>query len=208
MSRGSNRGKRSFLARIQSDLSSFYGIEPAPDVEDFVRPAGVNGREVLLVRECSDALEIVLELPREALVHAAMSADVACQAVEGVSHFLCLAERARRELPTTQLELELQAEVDKYVVLALSPAFPVSVAGRVARAATIRDRIFGSARFLDAADTESGARYRLATGVAARFVERLETTLLRRGRFEELRRKLRRFYAAGQAEKISLALAA
>ncbi|MCH7929016.1 MAG: ATP-binding protein [Proteobacteria bacterium] len=35
--------------------------------------------------------------------------------VEGVSHFVLVAERARRELPVTQLELELQAEIDKFL---------------------------------------------------------------------------------------------
>ena len=42
-----------------------------------------------------------------------------CQLIEGVSHFVYVADRARRKLPATQLELELQAEIDKYVLLVL-----------------------------------------------------------------------------------------
>ena len=40
-------------------------------------------------------------------------------AVEGVSHFIYAAICARAERPVTQLELELQAEVDKYVTCLL-----------------------------------------------------------------------------------------
>ncbi len=46
--------------------------------------------------------------------------DPLCQIIEGVSHFVYLTERAQAEQSTTHLELEIQAEVDKYVVLAAS----------------------------------------------------------------------------------------
>ena len=35
--------------------------------------------------------------------------------IEGISHFMLLVERARREEPVTLLELEVQAEIDKFV---------------------------------------------------------------------------------------------
>src|SRR6185503_6263264 len=40
-------------------------------------------------------------------------------AIEGVSHFIYAIWSARAERPVTQLELELQAEVDKYVTCLL-----------------------------------------------------------------------------------------
>ena len=40
-------------------------------------------------------------------------------AVEGVSHFVYLVHRARQERPVSAVELELQAEVDKYLVALL-----------------------------------------------------------------------------------------
>ena len=58
------------------------------------------------------------------------------------------------------------------------------------------------------AGTEPGDRYRMANRLAARFAGRLEEVFARRGRFDQMRSLLCRFYGAGQAEKIELARAA
>src|SRR6185312_2132304 len=58
-------------------------------------------------------------------------------AIEGVSHFIYAILCARTERPVTQLELELQAEVDKYVTcLLVTEPEP-----RVSR--ELRERLFG-----------------------------------------------------------------
>jgi len=193
-------------ARIQARLARWYGIEDAPSVDPFIEPVD-GGRETLLVRDEGGALEVVLYLPRAALERAegdpAPSFDEICQVIEGVSHFLYLAERARRELPATQLELELQAEVDKYLLLSHDRA-----GFDPARAARIRARLFDRVTYLHAPDTERGARYRMANDLAARFARRLDALFTRHGRVGPMRAMLRRFYGAGQAEKIGLAQAA
>ena len=191
--------------RIQSRLSGYYGIDDAPVVDDFIEPAD-GQRETLFVREEGGDLELLLRLPRAALEPGKRARfDELCQVIEGVSHFLYLAERARRELPATQLELELQAEVDKYVLLAHAAG-----SGRFhpARAARVRGRLFERVQFLHPAHTETGARYRMANDLAARFAEGLEARFGRSGRHDQMRAALRRFYGAGQAEKIELARAA
>jgi hypothetical protein len=190
-------------ARIQARLVSYYGIEDAPAVDDFVEPAD-DAREAVLVREADGELHLSVRLPR-ALAEGGkpQSFDEVCQVVEGVSHFLYLAERARRELPTTQLELELQAEVDKYLVFAHGPR--PFCPGRAAR---LRERLFGRVSYLHPEGTETGARYRFANDLAARFARWLEQRFARHGRFDQMRASLRRFYGAGQAEKIGLARAA
>src|SRR5262249_14875721 len=77
-----------------------------------------DAREALLIREREGHVEVRIHLPRGAADgRGRPSFDELCQIIEGVSHFLYVAERARRELPATQLELELQAEVDKYIFL-------------------------------------------------------------------------------------------
>lgn len=202
-----SRGCRSgtLPARIQAQLAGYYGIEDAPAVDDFVE-ADDDAREALLVREQGGALELSLRLPRAALSgDRPPSFDEVCQVVEGVSHFLCLAERARRELPVTQLELELQAEVDKYVLFAhgaeAQPFHP-------ARSARLRVRLFERVSYLHPAHTERGERYRMANDLAARFAGWLEARFARHGRFEQMRGWLRMFYGAGQTEKIGLARAA
>lgn len=190
----------SLPARIQARLSGYYGIEDAPDVDAFVEPAD-DAREAVLVREREGEVELAVRLPRVALTGGRPSFDELCQVVEGVSHFLYLAERARRELPATQLELELQAEVDKYLLFAGGAYHP-------ARAARLKERLFDRVRYLHPAHTERGARYRMANDLAARFARWLEVRFARHGRKEQMRAWLRRFYGAGQAEKIELARAA
>ncbi len=194
---------RTLPARIQSRLCRCYGIEDAPAVDGFIEPAD-GERETLFVRDGGGELEVLLRLPRAALDGSRVpSFDELCQVIEGVSHFLYLAERARRELPATQLELELQAEVDKYVLLAHGAA-----GFHPARAARVRARLFDRVLYLHTADTETGARYRMANDLAARFARQLQGIFTRHRRFEPMRAALRRFYGAGQAEKIGLAQAA
>jgi hypothetical protein len=195
-------------ARIQARLARWYGAHDAPSVDAFIQATdGDAERETLLVRERDGELEVLLRLPRVVVESAdgrkAPSFDEVCQAVEGVSHFLYLAERARRELPTTQLELELQAEVDKYLVF--SGAESGLDPGRAAR---VREQLFGRVRYLHEAETEEGTRYRIANDLAARFARRLEAMFARDGRVEPMRAALRRFWGAGQTEKIGLAQAA
>jgi hypothetical protein len=147
------------LRRIQRELEAFYGLERGPNVTRFVRDGDLGSREVVLVRETETELEMALVLPPESKRIAVGGAldDVWLQVAEGVSHFIYLAERARISLPVTKLELELQAEVDKFV---LSLGFSTERAERLVQ------RLFDSPRFLDAEDSEDGARYRLAHQLA------------------------------------------
>jgi hypothetical protein len=185
------------LRRIQRELERFYGLERAPNVTRFVREGDQGSREVVLLRESADELEIALVLPPESrrVSEGGALNDVWLQVAEGVSHFIYLAERARVHLPVTQLELELQAEVDKFVLL-------LGLSTDSAR--RLLDRMFDSPHFLDPEDSEAGERYRLAHHLAARFVSRVFVANDR----ARARERLRSFYRAGQAEKIRLASAA
>jgi len=184
------------LRRIQEQLQSFYGLERAPSVNRFVREGQLGSREVVLLREWEGELEIALVLPPESKrIEGGAIDDTWLQVAEGVSHFLYLVERARVNLPVTQLELELQAEVDKFVL---------SLARGTASAPELFDRLFENPSFLHDAGTEAGERYRMAHQLAARFVSRV---LLAQDRVRAQDR-LRTFYRAGQTEKISLARAA
>ncbi|MGK3991753.1 hypothetical protein [Sorangium sp. So ce1024] len=215
-----------FTARIQQHLARTYALDDAPAVDDFIRPTDGGVREALLIRHADGDIEVALHLPRRAISRGgAGTFDEICQIVEGVSHFLYVAERARRELPATQLELELQAEVDKYVLLVHGDlAEEVELPGPLGRrsgaalpgprrfeperAARIRAHLFERVTFTDPPGTETGDRYRIANDLAARFAGRLEDEFARHGRHAELLATLRRFYAAGQTEKIALARAA
>jgi len=183
------------LAGIQRRLEDYYGLERTPDVAAFAEAAPDGEREQLLVRESEDAVELALIVPNDA--PRAGANDVWLQLVEGVSHFVYVVERVRTGLPTTQLELELQAEVDKFVLLGLEPG------GDRESVRRLHEHLYENGRFLDPSGTEAGERYRLANDLAAR----LGARLLRR-RAPDARALLRRFYRAGQTDKIALARAA
>jgi hypothetical protein len=190
------------LHRLQRRLERFYHLEETPDVRGFVRESPeVGEREALLLRESEGGVEMALVMPSTA----ANDHDHWLQLAEGVSHFVYVANRARQELPSTQLELELQAEVDKFVLLVLEQVpFDRGEAwrGRAGELGLVHSRLYERVRFLHAAGTELGDRYRTANDLAARFVRRLMSC----GPVVT-HAALRRFYRAGQAEKIRLVAA-
>jgi len=180
---------------VQLRLERFYALEGGPHVGDFIRIASSGEREELLVRTEEDAVELCLSLP-EPSTQKHGSLDRYLQVVEGVSHFVYVAERARVALPATSLELELQAEVDKLVVLGVGE----SLHGE--RARLLHRRLYDDVRFLHPPETEEGQRYRLANRLAAQ----LWNGLLARGE-RHVKPDLQRFYRAGQADKIRAAAA-
>jgi hypothetical protein len=188
--------------RVQRDIERFYRLERAPAVEDFLRTTtDVDAREAVRIRDAEDgALEIEVLAPA---FSRKPDLDRICQLIEGVSHFVYVADRARRQLPATQLELELQAEIDKYVLLALAGERFDAGSARALHA-----RLFEGVRFCHPEGTEAGDRYRFANDLAARLVRRLELAYAEKGRFSDLREMLARFYRMGQADKILFARAA
>jgi len=189
--------------RIQRGLEALYRLDRGADVEPFVTHADEGEREALLVRESDDGLELELRIPRlgerEVDVDGA-GLDPLCQIIEGVSHFVYLADRAAQDREATQLELELQAEVDKYVVLASSLRDFDERASR-----RLRERLYERVSFLHDDGTPLGERYRVANGCAWRFTARLERDYVTRARFGELQGALRRFFHMGQGDKLRAA---
>ena len=186
------------VVEILRRLERYYEAS-AEDVSSYLRPADdAEGREALLVREDGESVELALVLPTAvaSTPWPELTLDQRCQVIEGASHFLVVCERARTERPTTHLELELQAEVDKWLIL--------SEGGRLDGEgdAELRDALYEDQRFLHDAASMEGERYRLANALAARFVHRLSGAYARRGRHREMRSQLRRFFHMGQEEKI------
>jgi hypothetical protein len=215
--------EQALAARVQGALERVYQLDRVADVGDFLQGGEEGEREVLLVREADDgALEVRLRLPRlERYAPGAVSTprgeeeaarstpdrggadlDRLCQIIEGVSHFVYVVERARTQRGTTQLELELQAEVDKWLVLAASmQPFDVDCS------AALRIRLYEQVAFEHDMASELGERYRMANDTAHRFVRRLEREYVGGARFREMRAELRRFFHVGQEEKLRLGAA-
>jgi hypothetical protein len=176
-------------------------LEQAPAVAPFLKMTRRGEREVVRIRQAGDgAVEIEVRTPP---IFSGRRLDGLCQLIEGVSHFVYVADRARRDLPATQLELELQAEIDKYMLLVLSKeSFDAKLARR------LHTQLYERVHFAHPEGTELGDRYRFANDLAARFVRRLEVMYAKKGRRAELRDALSRFYGMGQADKIQYARAA
>jgi hypothetical protein len=117
--------------------------------------------------------------------------------VEGVSHFLYVALRTREHRPFSGLELELQAEIDKYL-LALLWAWPEH--GHPPQ--DLRERLFARVSFLQGMSSEEHDRYRTANAVADDYVASLETRFVRRRALPDLLAEVRRFYRLDCAGKL------
>jgi hypothetical protein len=148
--------ERAMATAVQRALERLYQLERAADVHAFMTEAEEDQREALLVHDHGDGtIEMALRVPRLVGdtfdVGRGASLDPLCQIIEGVSHFVYIADRARVDREATQLELEMQAEVDKYVVLA-SAVKELDVRA----SATLRRRLFEEVSFADAEGSEAG----------------------------------------------------
>ena len=217
------------LSRLQELIGGIYDVRIAHDVYDFLvtdrrqlpqAARGGTAEEELLVAEPADgsdelALSLYLDpallrrLAREdplVRLHAGNVADW-WTALEGVSHFLYLAWNAGHDKPVSLLELEMQAEVDKYVASywLLRRQFPQHFPAELRRA------LFARTRVAPDVAAERVALYREASRYAEKFCGRLEQTLARARRARTRRAddgavlaELRRFYRLTHARKRAL----
>jgi hypothetical protein len=207
------------LSGLQRHLERIYEIEVPCDVERFVisdaELAGAleqgararNVSEKLLVCEQEDDLHLSLYLdPRviEVLaendpLHDLNDGNLAAfwTALEGVSHFLYLTWNARHGRGISLFELELQAEVDKFVAAVFLLARQRHL--RVPR--ELHERLFACPVFDVQLDDAELRRYRHANHFAGLYCGRLRRRyLLNRG--AGLVRDLRRFYRLTHRHKL------
>jgi hypothetical protein len=137
--------------------------------------------------------------PVEAL-HSGNVADY-WTALEGVSHFICLAWNAGHDRGVSLLELELQAEIDKYVTSwwLLREQDPERYPAELHRLLFERARV--DARLAG----ERVDMYREANQYAARFCRRLERSLIAEGARQQRETlcQLRRFYRLSRERKMN-----
>jgi hypothetical protein len=200
----------SILARLQLGLEALYRVETRLDVEEFLiderQRQSVSlaraPREQLLIREAEGELSLGLFVDGETLANLERNdpaggldgvnfADF-CLAVEGVSHFIYLALCAAGERSVSGLELELQAEVDKFACCLLVQR----------SSADLRRRLFRDVSFHDDLDAVERDRYRTANGEADRYAEALERRFVKTDRLSEMLIDLRRFYRLGLDGKL------
>jgi hypothetical protein len=209
------------LQQLQDLLSTIYDLPLPYRVDDFLfteraalpqQARDSQTDEQVLVMDAGDEAAVGLFLDPQLLarladanpLQALNSGNVAdyWTALEGVSHFICLAWNADHDREVSVLELELQAEIDKYVSSwwLLREQDPQRFPAELHRLLFERTRIDAQL---------AGERmdlYREANQYASRFCRRLERLLL--GEESERRRcealcELRRFYRLSQERKMT-----
>jgi hypothetical protein len=210
------------LRRMQALLARLYDAPVDENVEDFLycdrgrvadmvggAAASTSDEQVFMVQD-EQGVRIGLFIDGDVLERLARRDPLQaldehnlrdyCTALEGVSHFHYLVWSLTRGRNVSLLELELQAEVDKYAsALAL---LIEQGAGRFPTA--LHARLFDSVSFLPQLDAVSRRRYQEANRHAARYCRSLDERFLRprRWRPEQWLAELRRFFRCGHQEKI------
>lgn len=210
------------LRRMQALLARLYDAPVEHDVEDYLvsdrqRFTALVGaaaddaadEQVVVVQDRND-VRIGVYLDQQVLDRLQQRDPIQslsddnlhdyCTALEGVSHFHYLMWSLARGRSVSLLELELQADVDKYAsALTLltrqhDGAFP----------AALHTRLFHRVGYLPQLSQESRRRYEDANRHAARFCRSLEERFLRRRRSrpEAWVSELRRFFRCGHQEKM------
>lgn len=210
------------LGRMQALLARLYDAPVEHDVEDFLVSSperiaelagnaahGQTDEQVFVVENENDvhiglfiAPEVLERLERRDPLDRLDDENLPdyCTALEGVSHFHYLMWSASHGRKVSLLELELQADVDKYAsALTLftqqrNGVFP----------AALHARLFHGVRYLPELSLEARRRYEEANRHAARFCRSLEERFLRRRsqRPEAFLSELRRFFRCGHQEKL------
>jgi hypothetical protein len=210
------------LRELQSLLARLYDAPSEFDVYDFLVTdaaqaallQGLAGQpptdEQLLLAESEQGLELSLYLDAAVLerlvarcpLRLLCEENIAdyCTALEGVSHFHYVVWSLRRERSVSLLELELQAEVDKY-----ASALRLLLGQREGRfPRELFHRLFETSSLMAHLDDEQRERYAEAHRHAARFCRHLEERYLRtrRSRPEAMLVELRSFYRLGAQAKL------
>lgn len=221
------------LAALQDALADIYDLRATPDVADYlltdrIRFAGLaptrdgdeplrDSDEQLIVAEEGDTVALALYIDATVLERlerrdpfAALTTENLgdyLTVAEGVSHFVYVAWNAGHDKPVTLLELELQAEVDKYVL----GVWLLRAQGAGRFPCELHRALFERTRVDPRAAGTRAGLYRTASEYAARFCRRLGAPLERSrrvtspatGAMREWLAEVRRFYRWGSARKMA-----
>ena len=206
------------LKQIQKHLERIYEVDVPHDVDDFLvtdakllKALGDDSGDLdekLLVLQDGDEVEIALYLKPEIVEHLQEDNPVKrlhegnisdfCTALEGVSHFLYLTWNAQHDRGVPMMELEMQAEVDKYVSTAM--LFGNQGDGRVP--GELYRWLFDDPSFDESLTDDALDRYRSASYYAGMYCSKIETEYFRGRRNGSLMNELRRFYRLTRGDKI------
>ncbi len=209
------------LRDLQCLLADLYGIDVEADVRDYLvtdalalgcweeQGASRDTAEKLLIEQGDGEVGMALYLdetllerlaaldPRERLC--GRNLDDFCLVLEGVSHFNYVAWNAAMDKAVTLLELEMQAEIDKYlgarILLARQQASDIGEG--------LLDRLFDAPGFDAGLAPDELSRYQDANNLAGRYCHSLECRFPSGPPGQAMRRELRAFFRWPQPAKVS-----
>jgi hypothetical protein len=204
------------IDRVQAHLEAIYGIRCEERASAYVvgpevaRALGGTGRadEELLVSEEGEELSVALYLSPELLQRLAHFEDAPdssvldralgsyCELAEGVSHFLYVIRAAQGDRTVSLLELEAQAEVDKFASCAL-----LRWNEGAAWARSLIDRLFHECSLRPGLDEAERWRYTEASRLARNYCRRLLRQISEH-RMDLLLAELRHSYRLGAEAKL------
>lgn len=210
------------LDTIARELQSLYSLDVLDSVAPYLIDSDTyaawcdtqtfsdrDAPEALLIAPDADGVaiglylhpEIFTQLAREspATRLTAQNFSASCVAIEGVSHLLYALTKWTREEPVSLLELELQAEVDRYLVLA------TWLRRQGASGRALHAQLFDTCELRGAIGEESAQdRYQRAHALAKRLCAKLAYDDLRHAH-HHMRRTARQFFESTHWQKIRLA---
>lgn len=209
----------SLLTTIQNHLEDLYEVSVSQNVLDYVitdkdfaeivsnNKIGKDTLEQLLIATNDEYVDVSLYLD-DNLVNR-LGKDYPSPhtdkndlhdfwiALEGVSHFLYLAWNAHHDRAVSQLELELQAEVDKFV----SVTSALHLENDIKNTKEIWTLLFSEPKYKDNLELENLLRYQKANAYASEYCRNLIE--MQKSPTKSMQKELRRFYRLSQRDKIS-----
>ncbi|MBF0493169.1 MAG: hypothetical protein HQM15_10370 [Deltaproteobacteria bacterium] len=203
------------LKHIQNVLQNLYQLECEHSVENFLldEEASQNYREknpwirqsdeVLYVQQEEENLDIgiflnpkLLQQFSELNLEQTQAHQISALAplMEGVSHFVYLLYKSGHEQQVTQLELELQAEIDKFIL--------GNIVWKEKSSEWLMQQLFEGTKWNQELSEKEKERYRQAHRFASKYCSKLRSFFRIEKSLEELCKEIRPFYRMDQSEKL------
>ncbi|MFK8079455.1 MAG: hypothetical protein AB8B97_04155 [Granulosicoccus sp.] len=196
------------LADLQNRIESRYDLDIPYCIEQFVScdksvadrlaseqaneglPRPSIDEEVVFIHQHDDALEFTVYVD-EALLAAVDNSqadlDGLCTVVEGVSHAVCLLWHAHNDRQIRPIDLELQAEIDKFMIL-------IEEQSDARERRHLHSQLFANCKLIPSQGTVLHERYRTASKLASRYCHWLNHRFSADGDKASLHQELARFY--------------
>jgi len=208
------------LNYIQQRLQSIYEIDTKHSVHDFLitdkNLADVlscqdnprNNDERLLISEYESGIDLSLYISADVMNHLEDAHPVEllekgkysefCLILEGVSHFLYVVWNARHHKKITLLEMELQAEIDKFIMMQSLLNDECCRDG----INSLQSWLFEKNKFDEMLTDSELERYKKANYYAGKYCMNLQQQYRLQSLNNDLLKELRRFYRFVQEDKM------